>query len=455
MSLISSVKYVLYSKKRHVVFAAITLAALILPWITVGGRHFFLLSFDKKQLQLLFTAFDMQELYLVPFLLIILFLGIFFITTLGGRVWCGWSCPQTIFRYVYRDILQTKVFGIYKSVENKQNMQSGKWLQRVLAFLIFAALSVVAASDFLWYFIPPEDFFVYIQDPAEHKIVLVALGVFSLFIIALPALLKEKFCVYVCPYVRIQSAMFDDDTVQTIYNSKLGGVIYDEHGKKLRDKGEGRDEACTGCEACVKICPAHIDIRAGMQLECINCLECSDACTKVMRKLKKPPLISWTSPNAILKNEKVKFVRFRTVAYVVVLSIVLCALVIVGSKREHMLLNINRGTQLFSVSNDKGGIENAYTFLFQNTDSKGHKYYFEVLNKDISIVLPKEPFNLSAGASLKKIVVLRSDIGSSLSENEGKPLSVKVRAYAQDDEENIFVEKEIMFFYPKASDIHK
>jgi cytochrome c oxidase accessory protein FixG len=444
-----------YGKKRHILFAFITIFSLILPWITIGGKHLFLMSFDKKQFHLLFTSFDMQELYLIPILLIIFFLGIFFITTVGGRVWCGWGCPQTIFRYVYRDFLQTKIFRLYKSVENKQQKIEGRWFSRIAAFLVFAFFAVAAASNLLWYFIPPEDFFIYIKNPQEHKLVFIILFIFTTLILAASAFLKEKFCTYVCPYVRIQSAMFDNDTIQTIYNEKLGGEIYGKNHKKLRDKAEKDMGECIGCNACVKICPSHIDIRAGMQLECINCLECADACAKVMNRLNKPSLISWTSPNAIQTNDKVKFVRFRTIAYSTVLTIAVCALLLMSTKKEHMLLDINRGSRLFSLSNDGSGIENAYTFLFQNTDSKEHEYYFEVLNNDIKIILPKEPFNLRSGEKSKKIVILNAKMDSSLKENEGKPQHVKIRAYAIDDKERIFTEKEIMFFYPKASDMLK
>ena len=108
-----------YRKKRYTSFIIISLFALILPFIRINGNHLFLLSFDKKQLHLFFTVFDMQELYPMPFVLILLFLGIFFITTLGGRVWCGWSCPQTIFRTIYRDLIETTLLGIRKSIKNK------------------------------------------------------------------------------------------------------------------------------------------------------------------------------------------------------------------------------------------------------------------------------------------------------------------------------------------------
>jgi polyferredoxin len=150
-----------YSTKRYLSFGIIALIALIVPFITIDNKHIFLLSFDKKQLHLLFTAFDMQELYLMPFVLILFFLGIFFITTLGGRVWCGWACPQTSFRLIYRDLIETKLLNIRKSISNKQKEpEEGQWVKKVIAFLIWSALSLLAVSNFIWYFVPPEDFFL-------------------------------------------------------------------------------------------------------------------------------------------------------------------------------------------------------------------------------------------------------------------------------------------------------
>jgi polyferredoxin len=105
--------------KRYYVYAAITLFALLLPFITIGGNQIFLLSFDHKQLHLMGTVFDMQELYMMPFLLMLLFIGIFAATAVGGRVFCGWGCPQTIFRVIYRDLIETKLLGMRKRISNK------------------------------------------------------------------------------------------------------------------------------------------------------------------------------------------------------------------------------------------------------------------------------------------------------------------------------------------------
>ncbi|MBE0495476.1 MAG: cytochrome c oxidase accessory protein CcoG, partial [Campylobacterales bacterium] len=291
---------VFYNKKRYVTFGIISLIALTLPFITVKGNHLFLLSFDKKQLHLFFTTFDMQELYLMPFLLILLFLGVFLMTTLGGRVWCGWACPQTIFRTFYRDLIETTLLGIRQNIANKQKgVVKGQLVKKAVAVLLWICLAFLAASNFMWYFIPPEDFFSYLQSPGDHPVLFGFIFAIAGFLIYDILFLKENFCIYVCPYARIQSVMYDEDTIQTIYDSSRGGVVFDAKGKKLWSKPPGEMDECTGCEACVRICPTHIDIRKGMQLECINCLECADACTKVMNKLGKPTLISWTSPNAI------------------------------------------------------------------------------------------------------------------------------------------------------------
>jgi cytochrome c oxidase accessory protein FixG len=441
-----------YKKMRYIGFAFITLVSLILPWITVNGKHFFLLSFDKKQLQLFFTTFNMSELWPMLFLLIILFLGIFFITTLGGRVWCGWACPQTIFRVIYRDLLQTKIFKLYKSMDNRQKpISQGKYIQKILTFLIFALFAVVAAADLLWYFVPPEDFFVYIQDPSEHKIVFVAWFIFTALIMAAAVFLKEKFCTYVCPYVRIQSTMLDNDTAQTIYDPIRGGEIYDAHKQKIDGK---RDGECIRCDACVKVCPTHIDIRAGMQLECINCLECSDACEKIMAHSGAASLINWTSPNAVQSRGKIRFIRFRTIAYPIVIIIALAGLLFMTTTKKSMILNINRDTELFRVSKDLQSIENVYKMKFENIDSKEHTFYFEVLNPDIKVKTPKIPFKLKSGEANIKVAILYTDINSSIKAQNGKPLPIVIRAFAVDDKEKIFIEKKAAFIYPNIESEH-
>lgn len=432
-----------YAKRRYIFFACITLFVFILPFIRINDAQLFLLSFDKSRVDLFFTKFDMQELYLLPFLFITLFLSIFFLTTLAGRVWCGWSCPQTIFRAVFRDLLQTKILKIRKNIQNKQNEPQGQIVKRALAVGIWCVLALIIAANFMWFFVPPFEFLAYISEPSEHKILLAFWLSIAAWLVYDVVILKENFCVYVCPYARVQSVMFDSDTIQVIYNQKRGGVIYDGREKFKKPKEEGA--LCTGCEACVRICPTHIDIRKGMQLECINCLECSDACAKVMGHFNESSLIEWRSINSQNENKKVKIFRFRTVAYLVILCVVLIAAALMSGKKESMLLNINRTSELYKVL-DQGEVENSYVFLVQNTQNKEHKFYFEIDDKSIEISRPNRPFTLKAGAKQKVIVTLRSKNENTSEKDLLK--HINIRAYAT-DEPTISVQRASTFIYPK------
>ncbi len=455
-----------YRIKRYWMYVAISIISLILPWIRINGNHFFLLNFDHKQLHFFFVRFDMQELYLMPFLLMLLFLGIFALTSVGGRVWCGWACPQTIFRVLYRDLIETKLLHLYKRISNKQQevdlSKPENMTKKIIAIAIWSILAFIAAADFLWYFVPPEDFFKYIQDPSNHTVLMgFWIGV-ALFLIADVVFIKENFCVYICPYSRVQSVLYDDDTIMAVYDPIRGGQIYEGEGnerhkavhkrKELLEKNP--DAECIACEKCVTVCPTHIDIRKGLQLECINCLECVDACTEVQAAYGRPSLVQWSSEREALRHEgKTRYLRPKVIAYFTVLAIVLGMLFFMGSKKEHMLLNVNKTTRLYKIYPD-GRVENDYVFLFQNTDNKPHKYYFEVQGNDkIKIVRPKEAFHLASEYKKKKIVVLETkDI---LAKNEAKdvPIPITIHAYAVDDPKKISVFRKTVFVYPSVTEL--
>ena len=455
--------WVSYRIKRYWAYVIATVIALVIPWITIGGNHLFLLSFDHKKLHLAGVAFDMQELYLMPFLLMLLFLGIFAVTAVGGRAWCGWACPQTIFRVIYRDGIETKLLGLRKRIKNKQkNPDMSKpenQLKKVIAILLWSVLALIAAADFLWFFVPPEDFFKYIQNPGEHMILVGMLLSIAAFIVVDVVFIKEDFCIYICPYSRVQSVLYDDDTIMAIYDPHRGGDIYEGSGydrHKVANKQKelltvNPEAECTTCESCVTVCPTHIDIRKGLQLECINCLECVDACTTVMGALGKPSLVQWSSENEIIYQKgKTNYFRPKVIAYFAVLTIVLIALFAMGSKKEHMLLNVNKTTRLYKIL-DNGVVENDYIFLFANTDSKPHKYYFEIVDNDkIKIQRPREPFSIAAGKKKKKVVVLTTSAKLADDARKDVPIPLTIRAYAVDDKKKIVVDRKTVFVYPRS-----
>ncbi|MCG3661168.1 cytochrome c oxidase accessory protein CcoG [Aliarcobacter butzleri] len=443
-----------YRYRRYFGYILATIVALSLPFIKINENQIFLLSFDKKQLHLLGIAFDMQELYLMPFLLMLLFLGIFAVTSLGGRAWCGWACPQTIFRVIYRDLIESKLLGL-RRIKNKQKepdlSKAENKVKKIIGILIWACLALLAASNFMWYFVPPDDFFAYLQDPSEHLFLIGFVLAIAGFLVYDVVMLKEDFCVYICPYSRVQSVLYDNNTYQAIYSTNRGGNIYNDKKEKmvfkLKDLASSENE-CTTCESCVTVCPTHIDIRKGLQLECINCLECVDACTQVMGKLGKPSLVQWSSTNAIKYNTPTKFVRKSTIMYFVALLIVISLLFVMGGEKEHMLLNVNKTTELYKVKEDKV-VTNNFLLLFQNTESQTLTYDLEVVdNPDIKITR-FEPFTLSPGKLAKKVVILETNKILVSDNTKDTPITITLKAYAKENPEKVVVYRKATFIYPR------
>jgi cytochrome c oxidase accessory protein FixG len=454
--------------KRYYMFGFATVLTLVLPWIQINGNHFFLLSFDKMKLHLAFVQFDMQELYLMPFLLMFLFLTVFGMTVMGGRVFCGWVCPQTVFRVIYRDFIETKILKLRKRIKNKQqepdmSLMENK-VKKFLAVLIALTLAFVAASNFMWFFIPPEDFFAYLADYENHWGLIGILIGTALFLVYDIVFLQEKFCVYVCPYSRIQSVLYDEHTVMALYNTDRGGEIYDdEHNKKFTKykdllKVEPTAE-CNTCESCVTVCPTHIDIRKGLQLECINCLECVDACTTVMGKLGKPSLVTWSSEYEVIdKKGKTKFFRGKILGYIGILVALMVILAIMGSEKENMLLNINKEGRLYStkvLSDGKVAVDNAYVFLLQNTQNETMDFYFDVIppagmEGKITIEKPSEKFEAVPGVKKKKVVILRTTEMLVDDVRKDTIIPIKIKAYAIGHEENIVVYRDAVFIFPRS-----
>lgn len=441
---------VYFRKKRYLMYVITTIVIMTLPFVKINGNQIFLLSFDKLQLHILGISFDMQELYIMPFLLITLFVGIFLLTSLAGRAWCGWACPHTIFRVIYRDLIETKLLRIRKSIDNKQQVLdlSNPTIKakKAVAMLIWFCLSLMAASNFLWYFVPPSDFFAYISDWHNHLVLFGFLVGITAFLTLEIAFVGENFCIYMCPYCRVQSVLYDNDTKTVIYNTARGSSVYDENGnllKKAQITGE-----CVACDKCVRVCPTHIDIRKGLQLECINCLECADACSSIMDKFKKKSLIYWSSTNAIANNLSVRYFRGKTIGYICVIGVALSIAVMLSSGKSNMLLNINRTAESYKIL-ENGEVENHYTMLFQNTDSKAHTYYFKVLdNDDIIIKKPTEHFKIEPHQTTKRRVFLITKSNLSQSDKKDTIIPIKIMAYSIDDEK-INIVKESIFVYPK------
>lgn len=438
-----------YSKKRYLIYFIITIFIMIIPFITINDNHLLLLSFEKLQFHFLGSVYSVSELYVMPFLLMFLFIGIFALTSIFGRVWCGWACPQTIFRVIYRDLIESTILDL-RRIKNKQkdidyNKKSNQ-LKKYLSLVLWGIITLIIACNFMLYFVPPEDFFLYLQDPINHSFMIIFIISIAVFLIYDIVFMKENFCVYVCPYSRIQSVLYDDNTKQVTYDFNRGGKIYEKGAKSIfKIKQWSNNEECTTCEACVKICPTHIDIRKGLQVECINCLECSDACSTVMGKLGKKSLINWGSTNKILNKQNISIFTKRNITYFVSLFLCLFLAFYFSLEKESFLVNVNKTTELYSKK-ENGIISNNYILTIHNTQDKDYTFDIRLVeNKDLKIKRFNS-FELKAGEKIKKILILETT--ENFEKLKEKPSKISIEIFTKENEK-VKLSRQIAFFYPK------
>ncbi len=432
-----------YSKKRYLTYLILTIFIIVTPFVKIGGNHILLLSFVTYEFHFFGNVYNMNELFIMPFLLMFLFIGIFAMTSMFGRVWCGWACPQTIFRVVYRDLIETFLLKL-RRIKNKQKdinySKTSNKIKKYIGLFLWIVLSFIIASNFMLYFVPPEDFFEYIKEPQEHLFLIMFILSIVMFLVYDIVFMKEHFCTFVCPYSRIQSVLYDNNTKQVVYNHNRGGQIYPNNEKTIFNvKQWSGNEECTTCEACVKVCPTHIDIRKGLQVECINCLECSDACSTVMGKLGKKSLIYWGSTNNVLLKKIEKFLNPRNLVYIASLIVCILFTAYFMGEKEPFLVNINKNTELYKID-ENGNVVNNYLLTIHNSSEEKNKFTIEVLNKDVSIKR-YIPLVLNPKQTRKTVLVLSS-------KNRLSTTKINLLFYVEGNK-NMRVKKEIVFYSPK------
>ena len=438
-----------YSKKRYFVYSVLTLFIMVIPFITINDNHLLLLSFDKLQFHFLGSVYSVSELYVMPFLLMFLFIGIFALTSMFGRIWCGWSCPQTIFRVIYRDLIEGTILDLRK-INNKQKdidySKKSNQIKKYIALILWFIISLIISCNFMLYFIPPEDFFVYIQNPVEHSFMLIFILTIALFLVYDIVFMKENFCVYICPYSRIQSVLYDDNTKQVSYDYNRGGKVYENNIKSIfKVKDWSKNEECTTCELCVKVCPTHIDIRKGLQVECINCLECSDVCATVMGKLNKESLINWGSTNKVINKKNVSIFTKKNTTYFVSLFLCIFLAFYFSLEKENFLVNVNKTTELYSIK-ENGVISNNYILTIHNTQDKDYIFDIRLVDNKNFRIKRFDSFDLKAAEKTKRILILETT--EDFKKLKNKPSNISIEIFTKDDEK-IKVKRQIAFFYPK------
>ncbi|MBK7357874.1 MAG: cytochrome c oxidase accessory protein CcoG [Saprospiraceae bacterium] len=335
-----------------------------IPFIWVHNQPLVLFNILEGKFILFSKIFWPNDFFIfaVAMITFIIFIALF--TVIYGRLFCGWACPQTIFmEMVFRKIewLIEGSPGQQKLLQSK-SWTSEWWIKKSLKHFIFLAFSFLIANTFLAYIIGIDQLYKIILKPISENIGLLSgLIVFTLLFYGVFAFVRDIICTTVCPYGRLQSVLFDKDTMQISYDYTRGEPRERLHKNQQRTQGD-----CVDCMKCVQVCPTGIDIRNGVQMECVGCTACIDACDEVMDKVGfKRGLIRYASENEISRKTSFKF-NNRMKAYTALLSILILAMVVLIATRNTIDAYVQRVPgQLYQEVNDSL-ITNLYTVKFIN-----------------------------------------------------------------------------------------
>jgi cytochrome c oxidase accessory protein FixG len=369
---------------------------LLIPWTTWDGQQAVLFNLPERKFDILGITFWPQDFHLLAFLLIIAAFALFSVTTFAGRVWCGYTCPQTVWTSIFM-WLEQKMEGSrnQRIRQDKAPWSLEKFTRKIGKHSGWLFVSFATGFTFVGYFYPIRALagdLVTLQF-TDWAVLWIAFFTLATYINA--GWMREQVCMYMCPYARFQSVMFDHDTLVVSYDSLRG----EPRGSRKRtaDYSEEGLGECIDCQLCVQVCPTGIDIRDGLQYECIGCALCVDACNSVMAKMEYPPgLIRYTSEHA-LQGGVTRWLRPRIIGYCAVLFIMLGMLVYVMVSRVPLDLSILRDRNQLYVTSGDGLVDNIYTLNLANMDRDMHEFEVAIGGLDGATLIGKSTHTLNGG----------------------------------------------------------
>lgn len=352
-----------FARARVVVFVALIAVWALLPWIDVGGHPAVYLDVDRRAFYLFGATFNAQDIWMTVFLLTGAAFSLVALTAVAGRVWCGWACPQTVF-----------LDGVYRRIERlvggprekRMRRAAGGWsLDRAWRAVVTHALYVVAsfviAHVVLSYFVSLRGMFAMMRtNPTAHPDAFAVVAALTGLLYFDLGWFREQFCVVMCPYGRLQSVLLDEDSLVVGYDARRG-----EPRGKASAKTAGTAGDCVDCHRCVVVCPTGIDIRNGLQMDCIACTACIDACDDIMDRLGRPRgLVRYDTTNGF-SGEKKRFVRPRVLVYAGLLALGAVVAAISLGRRDDFEANVLRPAGAPYVLDD-GGVRNGFDIHLVN-----------------------------------------------------------------------------------------
>ncbi|MGG7606155.1 cytochrome c oxidase accessory protein CcoG [Massilia sp. BKSP1R2A-1] len=415
-----------------------------LPWISMNGRQAVLFDLASRKFYLFGLVLWPQDFIYLAALLILCAYGLFLVTAVAGRVWCGFACPQTVYTEIFLWI--ERRFEGARSARIRLARQP--WTLEKIArkggkHVAWLAVALWTGFTFVGYFTPVREL--------GSGVAGLTLGPWESFWVLFYALatygnagwLREQVCKYMCPYARFQSAMFDKDTLIVTYDAARG------EPRNPRQTAPGAGD-CIDCSMCVQVCPTGIDIRKGLQYECIGCAACVDACNGVMDKVKRPRgLIRYATENALAQRftparVRRRVLRPRVLVYTAVLAILGTAMVTSLALRNPLKLDVIRDRGSMGREVEDGMIENVYRLQLMNTVEDAQRLRIAVSGIKSARVVEGEVVDIDPASTRAMPVRVRVNPG------EAMPGSNRIAFHVtSSDGHGLRVEEDAVFLVPK------
>ncbi len=418
------------------------------PWLMTGNRQSLLFNMADRKFYIFDLILYPKDLIYLTVILILSALALFLFTTVAGRLWCGFSCPQTVYTKIFLWIEQ-KIEGDRPArikLDN-QPLNAEKLRKKGMKHAAWILFSMWTGFTFLGYFTPIRDLFDSIQMGQLGSWELFWISFYGFATYGNAGFLREQICKYMCPYARFQSAMFDKDTLVVSYD-ETRGEPRGGRSKTVDAKAQGKGD-CIDCNFCVQVCPVGIDIRDGLQYECISCGLCVDACNNIMDKMGYARgLIRFSTQNGInfkwtAKKIMHQVLRPRVVIYAGILALVGIAFAVSIANRASFTVNVIRDRGVMARLVKGGNIENVYRLQITNATEKiGH---YQISAEGLKGLILANPKTHTVKPTATRMVPVSLQLPDASIKNGSHKIQFKVLSL--DDKESI--EEPSIFFMPR------